>query len=298
MQNWIKLGLIYDKQDNNSVPVATFIDDNVIRIYATSRSPKNKSFPFFIDYDLSKNKVLREQKINISLGGLGTFDEYGIMPTSLIKRNNQIWLYYIGWNLATSVPFRNSIGLAISKDGGVTFEKYSEGPILDRSIFDPCFVASNCIYEEESFFRMYYLSCDKWEYKNDELVHSYNIKYAESKDGINWTREGIVCIDFRFENEYAISVPRVIKENGVYKMWYSFRGNNDIQTYRIGYAESNNAVDWIRKDEEVNFDTSKKGWDSEMVCYPFIFIYKNEKYMLYNGNNYGKTGIGLSKLKL
>jgi hypothetical protein len=81
-------------------------------------------------------------------------------------------------------------------------------------------------------------------------------------------------------------------------MWYSYRGNNDIQTYRIGYAESINGVDWIRKDEEVNFDTSKKDWDSEMVCYPFVFIYKNDKYMLYNGNNYGKTGIGLSKLKL
>lgn len=297
MQKWRKLGLIYDHQNYNALPIGTFIGNHTIRIYAASRHSDNKSFPFFVDYNIQTQKIIKEQIIDIPFGNLGTFDEFGIMPTSILYKDNQIWLYYIGWNLATSVPFRNSIGLAISKDGGVTFEKFSQAPILDRSLYDTCFVASNCIYEEEDFYRMYYLSCDKWEYKNEKLTHSYNIKYAESKDAIHWIREGKIAIDFRYENEYAISVPRVIKEKGIYKMWYSYRGNKEIETYRIGYAESTNAIDWVRKDEEVNLDISNDGWDSEMICYPFIFDYQNDRYMLYNGNGYGKTGFGLAILE-
>ena len=297
MQKWNKLGLIYNNQNYNALPVGTFIDTDILRIYASSRKDDNKSFPFFIDYDLQIQKVISENIIDIPLGDLGTFDEHGVMPSSVIYKNNQILLYYIGWNLGTSVPFRNAIGLAISNDGGDNFKKYSKAPILDRSLYDTCFVASNCVFEEKDFYRMYYLSCDKWDYKNGKLIHSYNIKYAESKDAIHWLRKGKVVIDFKFDNEYAISVPRVIKVEGIYKMWYSYRGNKEIKTYRIGYAESENGIDWTRKDEDVNLDVSKGSWDSEMLCYPFIFNYKNQLYMLYNGNDYGKSGIGLAILK-
>ena len=48
---------------------------------------------------------------------------------------------------------------------------------------------------------------------------------------------------------------------------------------------------WIRN-ENIELDTSPNGWDSEMVCYPYIFTYCENKYMFYNGNGFGKTGIG------
>jgi len=63
-------------------------------------------------------------------------------------------------------------------------------------------------------------------------------------------------------------------------MWYSYRGRNNIKTYRIGYAESFDGLQWIRKDDDVGIDVSKTGWDSEMICYPFVFDYKEERYML------------------
>jgi len=53
---------------------------------------------------------------------------------------------------------------------------------------------------------------------------------------------------------------------------------------------------WKRKDREVGIDVSASGWDSEMIEYPFVFDHKGERYMLYNGNGYGKTGIGLAVL--
>ncbi len=296
MQNWKKLGLIYSTQTYNAVPVAHFVGAHTLRIYISTRSDQNYSLPFLLDYDLKHHQVLQEKQLNIPLGKLGTFDEHGVMPTSILKREGKLYLYYIGWSLAKSVPFRNAIGLAISENEGLDFTKYSAGPILDRGPYDQCFVASNCIYPEAHFYRMYYLSCSEWKQTNTQLTHSYNIKYAESTDGIHWQREGITMIDFKYHNEYAISCPRVIKEDNKYKMWYSYRGGFKGNTYRIGYAESLDAKQWQRKDEEVGLDVSEQGWDSEMICYPFIFKYNDHYHMLYNGNGYGKTGVGLAKL--
>ena len=50
-------------------------------------------------------------------------------------------------------------------------------------------------------------------------------------------------------------------------------------------------------DELVGLDVSPNGWDSEMICYPYVFDHGRNRYMLYNGNGYGKTGFGLSVLE-
>jgi hypothetical protein len=122
--------------------------------------------------------------------------------------------------------------------------------------------------------------------------HKYHIKYAESRDGINWEREGLVAIDFANDQEYAISRPSVIHDSDRWRMWYSFRG----QSYRIGYAESENGRQWKRLDAQVGINVSTAGWDSEMIEYPFVFDHKGQRYLLYNGNGYGKTGFGLAVL--
>ena len=118
------------------------------------------------------------------------------------------------------------------------------------------------------------------------------IKYAESVDGINWNRTGHVCVGGKDDSEYAFARMCVLHENNMYKMWYSYRG----QMYRIGYAESENGIDWIRMDDKAGIDVSDSGWDSEMIEYPFVFDHKGNRYMLYAGNSFGKTGFGLASL--
>jgi hypothetical protein len=46
--------------------------------------------------------------------------------------------------------------------------------------------------------------------------------------------------------------------------------------------------------ENAGIDVSAEGWDSEMIEYPFVFKHKGLRYMIYNGNGYGKTGFGLA----
>lgn len=299
---WVKRGLIFQPRSefewmvtHAAVPVADRVDGNIYRIYFSGRDGYNRSQTAFFVIDMRdpSHIIAVSEKPILRYGGLGCFDESGAMLSWIAENNAQKYLYYIGWNLGVTVPFRNAIGLAISKDGGKTFMKYSEGPILDRNIHDPFFTASCCVMIEHQVWRMWYLSCVKWAQADGRPKHYYNIKYAESSDGIQWTREGTTCIDFQSDEEYAISRPCVIKDGETYKMWYSYRG----LSYRIGYAESEDGVHWERKDHEVGIDVSDSGWDSEMIEYPFVFDHNGRRYMLYNGNGYGKTGIGLAVLE-
>ena len=196
-----------------------------------------------------------------------------------------------------TVPFRNSIGLAELDDESGAFRRKFTGPIIDRTRDEPHFCASNCVILDESIYKIWYLSCTSWEtLPGGSVRHCYHIKYATSEDGVNWVRNGEVAIDYSSHEEYAISVPRVIKENGIYKMWFSSRGSKQSSSYAIRYAESSDGIKWHRYDDAINFVGSSDGWDHDMQCYPFIFDAGGARYMLYNGNGYGRTGFGLARL--
>lgn len=78
---------------------------------------------------------------------------------------------------------------------------------------------------------------------------------------------------------------------------YDFRKNKN-RSYRIGYAVSKDLKSWKRCDEKLGFVLSETGWDSQMQCYPNVFVMEDELYMLYNGNEFGKYGFGLAKLEV
>ncbi len=298
---WVKEGLIFQPPPNlgwmtthAAVPCARILHGSLYRVYFSGRDEHNRSQAGYFEIDLGqpRDTVYVSGEPILDLGDPGTFDDSGVMPCWTVDHHGKTYLYYIGWNLGVTVPFCNSIGLATSEDGGENFNRYSQGPILGRDRHDPFFTGSCCILIEGVLWRMWYLSCSRWEKMDSGPKHYYHIRYAESTDGIDWDRTGAVCIDFKSSEEYAISRPSVIRDDDTYKMWYSYRG----ESYRIGYAESQDGVRWQRRDEEVGIDVSPSGWDSEMIEYPFVFDHQGERYMLYNGNGYGKTGVGLAVL--
>lgn len=307
MQNWKKLGLIYcpdGKSDwmktHAMMPLIDNLSNDEARIYFSSRDERGRSQGAFIEINL--NDPFRILKVSerpvLKLGNLGAFDDAGIMPTCLVNLKNKKYLYYNGWTLGRNVPFFSFNGAAVSRDGGVTFEKLSRGPaVLFSNDTDPYSTFAPFVIKEGEIWKIWYVSLIKWVEENGALKHYYNIRYAESDDGINWKREGKVCIDFKNKYEYAIARPFVLKENGKYKMWYSFRESENNRTYRIGYAESNDGKEWERMDDEINLEVSDSGWDSEMTEYSYLYDFKGKRYMLYNGNSYGKTGIGLAVLE-
>lgn len=298
---WRKLGQIYCPKDQKgwmhshaAVPIAERVSGDLYRIYFSSRNEDNQSFTGHLLIDIKRPQEIIEfsDRPVLAPGALGEFDDSGAMATWLTHHDDKRFLYYIGWNLGITVPFRNSIGLSVSSHGG-EFKRYAAGPVVDRSMTEPHFVASCCVLADRDKWRMWYLSCTDWRIRNGKPEHRYHIKYAESDDGISWRRDGIVAIDYSSDTEYAISRPSVIRDRDCWRMWFSHRG----AAYRIGYAESVDGVHWERLDADCQINVSEAGWDSEMIEYPFVFDHDGTRYMLYNGNGYGKTGFGLAVLE-
>jgi hypothetical protein len=306
MQEWVKLGHLFApdggrawQRSHASVPILDRISGDAARILYSARGADQRSYTGAVTVDLATREVLDvEPEPLLGPGRPGFFDADGSMATDLVRSDHGALLYYIGWNRAHDVPFRNAVGMAVSTGDGATFARYSAGPILDRSIHDPCFVASCCVRPVGAGYRMWYLSCIDWErLDTGEFRHHYHLKEATSDDGLIWRRAGKVAIDFRYPGEYAISVPRVVVDRDTWKMWYSYRAGPGTETYRIGYAESPDGDRWERRDDVAGLDPAPGAWDGEMVCYPYVFDHGGDRFMLYNGDGYGRTGFGLARLE-
>jgi hypothetical protein len=221
-------------------------------------------------------------------GELGAFDDSGVTGACLVERGGGLYLYYSGWSLGRSVPFYFYAGLAFSEDRGCSFQRVSQAPVLERSATDPFLTASPWVIVEDGRWRMWYVSATGWEGGR----HRYNLRYAESGDGIAWERPGLVSVDFAGPGEYAIARPCVVRDGDRYRMWFSARG----ASYRIGYAESADGLRWERCDGDVALGPAGGDWDAEMQAYPLILDAAGARHMLYNGNGYGATGIGYATL--
>ena len=302
MMSWRRCSRIFTASDDypwmrthaaNPVPVS--IGDNLYRIYFSCRDDKNRSHVAFVEIDIeepNKIKGLSNTPV-LAPGSQGHFDDSGVTIGCIVTVNQQSFLYYIGWNLGVTVPFRNSIGLAIAEPGSDHFEKFKSVPIVDRSDHDPVNLSYPFVLKDRDIYRMWYGSNLQTGETTEDMRHG--IKYAESKDGIEWRRDNIICIGPEHAREVGAARPCVLKQAGKYTMWYSFRFVNE--GYQIGYAESEDGITWHRLDDSVCFIGAEQDWDCEMRCYPYVFEHGSKLYMLYCGNDYGRSGFGLAELE-
>jgi predicted GH43/DUF377 family glycosyl hydrolase len=303
---WKKLGKIFESQENypwmrhhaaNPCPIIT--KQGLWRVYISPRDEKNESCISFVEIDPKQNfKVVSiSDRPLIEKGDLGMFDDSGTSVGCIISFNNKFLMYYLGWNIMKRVPFFNTIGLAISDDGK-NFRKYSKAPIIQRSEIDPITISYPYVIQENNKLLMCYGSHVTWnDGQKQNMKHIFH--YAESTDGIHWDLKGPMNFKLR-SNEIALTKPLILKEDGMYKMFYSYSVipfNAGGNGYRIGYAESLDFVNWVRKDEDTGIDVSESGWDSEIICYPNILDFEGARYMFYNGNGYGASGFGIAILE-
>jgi len=314
---WKKLGRIFNPTDyqNDFMKeyaqcTSTLVFDSFVRIYFSCRPFKDengqaKSYTTFIDVDrndLSKILYVSPNPV-LPLGKLGTFDEFAVYPSSVIKNDDEVRLYYAGWYRTKSVPFNTSIGLAISLDGGTSFNRIGEGPILSTSLDEPFVISGPKIRKFNNKWYLYYIAGTEWIPNNGNPEIVYKIKLAISENGIdNWEKANINIIPDILEDTECQAGPDIFYMNGMYHMYFVYRyaldfRNNRERGYRIGYAVSNDLLNWTRKDESAGIKYSDIGWDSQMAHYPHIFELDGNHYMLYNGNDFGKYGFGLAILE-
>lgn len=315
---WLKHGKIFDPTQhqlpNGCVQFAqspqTLVFDEFVRIYFSTRSidPVNGKYLSHIAYvDMKKNLrdvICVSQQPVIPLGDLGCFDEHGIFPMSVMRHGDAVYGYTCGWNRRVSVSVDTAIGLAISRDDGQTFQRIGTGPVLAASQNEPCLVGDGFVKVINHVFHMWYIFGTGWKkYATDTAPdRTYKIGHATSADGIEWTKEEARCIiPDRLGPDESQALPTVIGIGKRHHMFFCYRESFDFRQttgrgYRIGHAWSDDLVNWVRDDEQPQLAGTPNDWDSDMQCYPHIFECDEKIYLLYNGNEFGRYGFGLTEL--
>lgn len=312
---WNKLGKVFDPKDHQTASwmrefaqsPSVLIGETHVRIYFCSRPAPGRdgqylSFLGYIDLDRkSMSRILNIcREPSLRLGAYGTFDEFGTNPISVIRDQDEVRVYYAGWTRCESVPFNSAIGVAISRDGGNSFVRVGEGPVLSYSPDEPFLLGSPRIRKYDGKWYLWYVSGKKWLQTEGKPEPVYKIRMASSEDGISWEKCGRDLLESRLGEHECQACPDVLYRDGKYHMFFSYRHSHNYRTkeggYRMGYAFSVDMVNWTRSDEMAGLGVSEQGWDSEMVSYPHVFMLDGDTYMLYQGNEMGRTGIGLAKL--
>ena len=309
---WKKLGYSFElnnhkqnwQQSHAMMPVVLEQIDR-LRVYYTTRHIDGKSRITFYDVDKKDpaNILYVHDKPILEVGDIGSFDDCGTVATFVIQNGEKIYLYYNGYNVRNTVPWSNSIGLAISEDGAKTFTKLFKGPIMDRLTNDEFFTITPCIIKKgDNEWRMWYTSGTGWLQIENRQEPVYDLKYATSENGIDWNREFKVAIpQNRFDE--CIARATLLEMKSKLYMWFIYRGSNDFRdgndSYRIGYAEGdiNSPVEWLRIDEKAGIKSGPEIYDNTMQAYPFVIKSSSKVYMFYNGNAFGADGILCAELE-
>jgi hypothetical protein len=315
--NWKKLGKIFDPSEhtlyNNCSLYAqspqTLVFNDFVRIYFSTRQidadGKHLSFIMYVDFSKDFKTILKISNHEIiKLGNLGCYDEHGIFPLNIVRNKDLIYGFIGGWNRRYSVLVDGAIGLAMSKDNGETFQRIGDGPVMGPNLKEPFLVADPFVKIFDNIFHMWYIFGERWveHTKGSPPERIYKIAHATSKDGINWDRNGKFIIPDSLSEEESQALPTVVKIGNIYHMYFCYRYAVDFRTnvsrgYKIGYAYSSDLINWTRNDKQAGIKLSEENaWDSTMMCYPHIFESDNKIFMLYNGNDFGKTGFGIAEL--
>jgi hypothetical protein len=259
----------------------------------------------FVDMRPDLRDVIRvSDRTVIPLGGLGCFDEHGIFPMNVVRNGTDILGYTCGWSRRVSVPVETAIGLAISRDDGLTFQRAGDGPVMAASLHEPCLVGDGFVKVIDGVFHMWHIFGTGWKKPSAEAPpeRTYKIGHAISNDGTRWVREEArQIVADRLGVDESQALPTVIAIDGRYEMFFCYRQSFDFRTnrsraYRIGHASSSDLDSWTRGDDPLPEGAAGE-WDSDMLCYPHVFECGGSVYLLYNGNEFGRHGFGAAVLE-
>lgn len=296
---WKKLGKIFEFEAINddllthaSNPLAVHLVDNIFRVFFSGRNKDNKSSVTYVDLDIFTREVKKVSNNTVfKYGENNSFYSHGVSIGSVYSVANKKYILFMGWQIRNGGHWRGDIGRLLLEDKDTLLVEPNKAFIVCDDE-DKISLSYPWVIFDEGIYKMWYGSTESWDSPNSEMIHV--IKYATSRDGENWKKHGL-AIPFKIGTAQAFSRPTIFKDLNGYHMYFSYR-SGDGTKYRIGYAYSKDSLNWDRK-KNSGIEVSKSGWDSEMICYPFIFEHKDKRYMLYNGNGYGKTGFGLAILE-
>ncbi|MGE7470868.1 hypothetical protein ACQKLX_15595 [Bosea sp. NPDC003192] len=294
---WRKLGQLFVPNSthpalvsHSALPVPAHLSGDLFRIFYSGRDSSNRSSVGSVVARISEQPRIEESSPEPLLlpGSLGAFDDAGVGVGSIVRGQSEDRLYYMGWNIGGSVPWRNAIGVAVGSASEGRFERLSAGPVMDRDPVDHFSLSYPCVLNNgPDQWEMWYGTHIEWGAEKADMSHA--IRRAISADGITWKRSPQIVVDVE-PGEVAVVRPSVHRTGDGYRMWFARRGHG---AYDIAYAVSRDGINWLRKDAKFPMPEAE-GWEGGAATYPAVFDHGGRLWLLYNGAGYGKTGFGLA----
>jgi len=216
-------------------------------------------------------------------GDVAEWDEFWIQPDSVIDLGTgTIYMYYCGDD--GGVP--SQIGLATSSDG-YTWSKYGSNPIflgVGGGAWDSDAVTHMTVIKE---------GAGDWKawYGGRQApiggLFPWDIGYATSVDGINWSRYGAAPVITKggggaWDSGFVIP-SHAFKEGATYYLYYWGGIDNDQSNWAIGLATSSDGINWTKDAGNPIFIGDVGEWD-DGVLEGFLVKLSGTYYMFYQGN--------------
>lgn len=297
---WQKLGLLYSPPGDRhpqlvshaANPLPVHMEGDVYRVFFSGRDAHKRSSVGAVDIDIVRRQVVQEHaEPFFAHGPAGSFYADGVSVGNCYEAGGRRYMLFMGWQNPAGGHWRGDIGrLVVGDDFGLTLA--DAAPLLGCDAVDPLSLSYPWVMaaDDGAHYDMWYGSTLEWDAGNGEMLHV--IQHASAADGEHWQKHGL-ALPFERGLAQAFSRPTVVRDAQGLHMWFSYRGVAG-RTYRIGHATRPPGGEWALRLDDAGIDVSSEGWDSEMIEYPFVFDHRGVRYMLYNGNGYGRTGFGLA----
>lgn len=301
---WRKFGIVFRpdrslpwSRSHAMVPTPLLMPElGVLRVFYTACDDAGLGRPSYVDLDpQDPTKVVSAcTQPLLDIGRPGTFDENGVLTTSVVRApDGRLFMYFVGFEIGTRIRYRLLTGLAISEDGGASFRRVSQAPVLERSDSELYFRGGPFALHENGRFRLWYVAGSDWLMLDGKPMPEYRVMYLESDDGIAWGPSGRLVLDITEPDEYGFGRPWILRDGDKHAMYYSVR-RKSFGAYRMGYAESNDGLHWHRDDARLNLDTGPDDFDDSAIMYAAPIVVDGRTWCFYNGNDFGREGFALA----
>ncbi|KFA30629.1 hypothetical protein KWS_0115915, partial [Xanthomonas vasicola pv. musacearum NCPPB 4384] len=158
-------------------PTPHRLSAQVLRVYAGFRDAQGVSRIGYVDVraDAPTQIVGVSKQPVLDIGRDGCFDDNGMILGDVVAGPDGLYMFYVGFQRVAKAKFLAFTGLAVSCDGGESFQRRQETPLLDRAPGRSTIAAVHSARYEEGRWRLWYAVGDDWETIGGQPYPRYHI---------------------------------------------------------------------------------------------------------------------------
>ena len=274
-----------------SIPFCISKNASEFRVYFSSRDSDQRSHIGWVDVQFNSENSLKTNfgtSPLVSPGVPGTFDEHGVSGSFFEIVNNSLRIWNFGWQRSSGKAWSNAIGL-VEKSVYDTELTVKNKLVVKSNEFENYGLAYPYLISQNSIRHLFYGAFDLYGIPSLNQPYSYVSKRAEiGNDLILSDRSRMID---HLSGNSAQSRPCIIRDGNGYRAWISVKGEG----YEIRSAYSEDLRNWKWSEDRYGLRASGMNGESREVCYSHVVEFAGSRMMFFNGDGFGKTGIGIAK---